>query len=736
MKKEFKVKGMSCTSCARNVEKTVSEIKGVKTANVNFATEKLVFEFDEKLLDIKTIKKSIIGAGYGVEEEIKNSFEENKKDLKKMKIKLSIAVFFSIILMYISMGHMAGLPIPDIFNQHKNPLNFALIQFLLTIPVMITGYKFYTTGFRLLLKRSPNMDSLIAIGTSSAFIYGLFALYKIFNGENIYANELYFESAAMIITLIMLGKFLENISKNKTSQSIKKLMGLQPKNAIIKREGKEIEVDIDEVRINDIIVVKPGQKIPVDGKIIKGYTSIDESMISGESIPVEKKEGDYVIGGSINKNGSIEFEALKIGKDTMLFQIIKLVEDAQNKKAPIARLADIISGYFVPVVILIALLAGIIWYFVSKDFTFAFTIFISVLVIACPCALGLATPTAIMVGTGKGAENGILIKDGEALETAHKIDMVIFDKTGTITKGKPEVTDIRTIGNLSEYDIIMYAASAEKNSEHSLGESIVEYAEKNSINLYEHQEFKAFPGKGIITKVENKKIIIGNKKFLQEESYELVFQDEAEEFAAKGKTPVYIAIDEKIEALIAISDTIKDSSINAVDKLHKMGIKTAMLTGDNEKTAKAIAQKVGIDMVIAEVMPIDKAQKVKEMQGKGYVTAMVGDGINDAPALAIADVGIAIGNGTDVAIETADIVLIKNNIEDVANAINLSRATIKNIKQNLFWAFAYNVLGIPIAAGLLYAFGGPKLNPMIAAAAMSMSSVSVVLNALRFGRKL
>ena len=734
IKKELKVKGMNCTSCAINVEKLVSELDGVKKASVNFATEKLVFEFDETLVNEKKVKSSVINAGYRIEEEFVDSFLAEKKELKIMKTKLLFASIFSIILMYISMGPMINLPIPGIINPNNYPFAYSLVQLILTVPVMLIGYKFYTIGFKLLFKGNPNMDTLIAIGTSSAFVYGIFAMMQIYNGNNSYVHELYFESAAVIITLIMLGKFLEHISKSKTSDAIKKMMNLQAKDAIVKRDGKEIKISVDDVKIDDIIIVKPGEKIPVDGVIVKGYTSIDESMISGESIPVEKKIGDNVIGGSINKSGYIEFEATKIGKDTLLHQIIKLVEDAQNNKAPIAKFADVVAGYFVPIVIGIALISGTIWFVATKDFTLAFTIFVSVLVIACPCALGLATPTAIMVGTGKGAENGILIKGGDALEMAHKVDMVILDKTGTITKGELELVDIVTTGNLSENEIISLVAAAEKKSEHALGEAIVKYAEKNKISLGNCDRFDAIHGKGLNATVDNRKIVIGNEKMFNKDDISNNFIESANKFTSDGKTPIYISIDGKIEAIMAIADTIKESSIKGIEKLHSMGIKTIMLTGDNEKTANAIAKKVGITEVVASVLPQDKSKKVIEMQEKGYIVAMVGDGVNDAPALAAANVGIAVGNGTDVAVETADIVLIKNSIEDVAKAITLSKKTIANIKQNLFWAFGYNVLGIPIAAGILFAFGGPKLNPMIAAAAMSMSSVSVVLNAIRHGK--
>jgi Cu+-exporting ATPase len=580
------------------------------------------------------------------------------------------------------------------------------------------------------------MDSLIAIGTGAAVLYGIFALIQILRGDASYAMDLYFESAAVILTLITLGKYFETVSKGKTSEAIKKLMGLAPKTATVLRNDREIEIPIDEVKVGDIIVVKPGEKIPVDGVVISGITSVDESMLTGESIPVEKHPGDNVTGASINKNGSVQYKATRVGKDTTLAQIIKLVEDAQGSKAPIAKLADIISGYFVPIVIILSILSGLAWYFIGgESAVFALTIFISVLVIACPCALGLATPTAIMVGTGKGAENGVLIKSGEALETAHMIDTVVFDKTGTITEGKPKVTDIYSVDNITEEELLMISASAEKGSEHPLGEAIVEYAESKGIQIKKASDFKAIPGHGIEVTIDDKNILLGNRKLMTERKIPLNnMEDISDKFANEGKTPMYIAIDSKPAGIIAVADTVKDSSKKAIERLHNMGITVAMVTGDNTRTAQAIANQVGIDRVLSEVLPEDKANEIKKLQSEGIRVAMVGDGINDAPALAQADLGIAIGSGTDVAMESADIVLMRSDLMDVPTAIKLSRSTIRNIKQNLFWAFAYNTIGIPIAMGVLHIFGGPLLNPMIAGAAMSLSSVSVVTNALRLKR--
>ncbi|MGO1470197.1 MAG: copper-translocating P-type ATPase [Tissierella sp.] len=645
--------------------------------------------------------------------------------------KFIVSAVFSIPLLYIVMGHMLGLPIPELINPEYNPFNFGLTQLILTIPVIIAGYKFYTVGFKSLFRANPNMDSLIAIGTSAAVIYGVYALIQIVNGDIIFANELYFETAGVIITLILLGKYLESVSKGKTSEAIKELMNLQPKTATVIHKDKETTIPIEEVEVGDIILVKPGEKIPVDGIVTEGHTSIDESMLTGESIPVEKTMGDKVTGAALNKNGIVKFKATKVGKDTALAQIIKLVEDAQGSKAPIAKMADVISGYFVPVVIFIAIAAGIAWYLTGASSVFALTIFIAVLVIACPCALGLATPTAIMVGTGKGAEYGVLIKGGVPLETAHKIETIVFDKTGTITEGKPKVTDIVSSKGFSKDELLQLAGSAEKGSEHPLGEAIVKSLEEKKLQFKKVDNFKAIPGHGIEVKIDNKVVLLGNRKLMNDRKIEITFQKESDDLANEGKTPMFMAIDNKLAGVIAVADTVKESSERAIKKLHDMGIKVAMITGDNKMTAEAVSKQVGIDIVLAEVLPEDKANEVKKLQKQGKKVAMVGDGINDAPALAQADVGLAIGSGTDVAMESADIVLMKSDLMDVVTAIQLSKATIRNIKQNLFWAFAYNVAGIPLAAGLLYVFGGPRLNPMFAAAAMSLSSVSVLTNALR-----
>ena len=730
----YKIEGMTCSACASRVEKVTNKMPGVENAVVNFATEKLSVSYDADAVSFGDIKAKVEKAGYKLIREEEQKIEEKKKNLDekgKLLWRLILSLIFSVPLLTITMGHMVGMPLPKIIDPMMNPLNFAIIQLVLTIPVMIIGYKFYYIGYKNLFKLSPNMDSLIAIGTSAAFIYSLYGTYKIYTGDGSYAMSLYYEAAVTILALITLGKYLEAISKGKTSQAIKKLMGLVPKTATIVRDGKELVIPIDEVIVGDIVIVKPGEKLPVDGEVIEGATAVDEAMLTGESIPVEKTIGSKVIGASINKTGFIKYKATKVGKDTALSQIIKLVEDAQGSKAPIAKMADIIASYFVPIVIGLAILASIGWLIAGESGVFALTIFISVLVIACPCALGLATPTAIMVGTGKGAEYGVLIKGGEALEVTHQIDTIVFDKTGTITEGKPVVTDIIT-STILEDELLSIAASSEKGSEHPLGEAIVKSAEERNIQFKEISNFKAIPGHGIQVEIEGNTILLGNKKLMSENSIEVgELGVKSDKLANEGKTPMYIAINNKLEGIIAVADTVKPSSKEAIENLHKMGIKVAMITGDNKKTADAIAKQVGIDIVLAEVLPEDKANEVKKLQGKGNKVAMVGDGINDAPALAQADIGIAIGTGTDVAIESANIVLMKGDLKDVATAIKLSKATIRNIKQNLFWAFGYNVLGIPVAMGVLHIFGGPLLNPMIGAAAMSLSSVSVLTNALR-----
>ena len=732
--KNYTVTGMSCASCANAVEKALNKNNDIN-ASVNFATEKLNIEYDEKKYNFDKIREIVESAGYGLAEDMT---EDKKVELYQEKItslknRLILAVIFVVPLLYISMGHMLGAVLPEFLNPKVNPLNFALAQFVLTLPIIYAGRDFFSHGFKNLVRKSPTMDSLIAIGSTAAVLYGIYATIGIVIVDPEAHMDLYYESAGAIITLILFGKLLEAKTKGQTSSAIKKLIRLQPKKAKIIENGAEKEVLIENLKVGDIVIVKPGEKIAVDGRIVEGATSVDESMLTGESLPVSKKIGDKVVGGSINKNGSIRFEATEIGKNTVLSQIIKLVEEAQGSKAPISRMADIVSAYFVPIVIGIAIITGIAWFLSGSGLVTALSFFIAVLVIACPCALGLATPTSIMVGTGKGAENGILIKSGEALETAYKIKTVVFDKTGTITKGKPILTNLIAYGKYNENELLKIAASVENDSEHPLAEAIVNKAKEKNIEIKPYEKFRAMPGYGIRAIFEGKEVQIGKRKLMENRKINVeISQKDYDILSNEGKTPMYISIDNELAGLVAVADVIKETSKEAIEKLKKMGIKTIMLTGDNEKTAKFIAKQVGIDDVISEVLPYQKSQKVKELQEKDEFVAMVGDGINDSPALAQANVGIAIGNGTDVAIESADIVLIRNDLRDVAGAIALSKATITNIKENLFWAFFYNVLGIPFAAGIFYAFfNGPKLDPMIAAFAMSFSSVSVLGNALR-----
>lgn len=734
------IEGMSCASCAQKIEKTLKKTEGIISANVNFATEKVSLEYNPSQIRISQIKAVIVDLGYKALESsgtasVDEDKERKEKEVKALWFKCIVASIFSIPLLYLAMTPMLpqlNLPFPEILSPMMNPKNYALAQTLLIIPILLVEYKFYIIGFKAIWKKAPNMDSLIAMGTSAAVIYSSVIAFQIFQGDYTNVNNMYFETAGIIIALILLGKALEAVTKGKTSEAIKKLIGLAPKTALVLHEGKEMIISVDEVEVGDVIIVKPGEKIPVDGKVVEGYTSIDESMLTGESIPVEKHVGNPVYAASINGNGMIHFEATKVGSDTALAQIIKLVEDAQGSKAPIAQLADIVSGYFVPVAFAIAFFSALAWYLSGQSLTFALTIFISVLVIACPCALGLATPTAIMVGTGKGAENGVLIKSGVALETAYKINTIIFDKTGTITEGKPVVTDVVILSDYSEDELLQIAASAEKGSEHPLGDAIVNGALAKQLELLTIETFEAIPGHGIKVRINNKKILLGNRKLMLVNDIHLsTSESNSDRLAEEGKTPMFIAIDSQLVGIIAVADVVKPSSAKAINKLNEMGIEVAMITGDNRKTATAIAKQVGIKTVLAEVLPQDKSFEVKQLQNMKRIVAMVGDGINDAPALAQADIGIAIGSGTDVAMESADIVLMRSDLMDVPTALKLSKSTIRNIKENLFWAFAYNILGIPIAAGLLYIFGGPILNPVFAAAAMSLSSVSVLTNALR-----
>jgi len=739
--------GMTCAACASALEKALSDANGILSASVNFATEKATVIYDSEQVRLSGVRNIIQKCGFSaLEAERAISIDEDKlrkeKEARVLWYKFIISVIFCVPLFYIAMAPMVPwftLPYPAAIDPKEVPLLNAILQLILTTPIVIAGHKFYTVGFRALINLRPNMDSLIALGTAAAIIYSFYSTYLIVGGDHMAVMYLYFETAGVIVTLILLGKFLEAVTKGKTSEAIKKLMGLAPKTAIVIQDDNELEVPIDEVEIGDIILVKPGEKIPVDGIVTWGHTTIDESMLTGESMPIDKKTGDKVYAASINKNGAIHFRAEKVGADTALAQIIKLVEDAQGRKAPIASLGDKVSLYFVPAACAIAILSFLIWTLAGMPITFGLMTFVAVLIIACPCALGLATPTAIMVGTGKGAENGILIKSGEALEITHQIDTIVFDKTGTITEGKPEVTDIIVVDGVSRDEFLRVAASCEKGSEHPLGEAIVRRAEKENLPLFDVISFEAIPGHGIEVVLEIKPepatILIGNLKLMNEQGIELnEFIHNADQLASEGKTPMFVAVNGNIFGIIAVADVVKKSSAKAIQILQKMGIEVAMITGDNSKTAAAIAKQVGIERVLSEVLPQDKSAEVKKLQDLGKKVAMVGDGINDAPALAQADVGIAIGSGTDVAMESADVILMRSDLLSVPTAIQLSKSTIRNIKQNLFWAFLYNTLLIPMAAGLLFAFGGPLLNPMFAAVAMSLSSISVLSNALRLKR--
>lgn len=740
--KEYIIEGMSCASCAMTVENAVSKMPGVDKASVNLATEIMTVEANDSVTP-EDIAKVVDGVGYGarprgksVEEELEEKNEKKEAHLREMKRNLTVSAIFAVPLLFIAMADMVGIPMPAFLSPMQSPVSYALIQLALVLPILWLGRHFFVDGFKALSKGHPNMDSLVALGTSAAFLYSLYGTYHVLEGHAHFAMNLYYESAGVILTLITLGKYFEAVSKGKTSLAIQTLVGLAPKMATVLRDGQEVEVPVEEVQVGDLIRVKPGEKVPVDGVVTEGNSTVDESMLTGESIPVSKAVGDEVIGASLNKTGSFILKATKIGKDTALSQIIHLVEQAQGSKAPIAKLADKVSGVFVPIVIGLALVSGLAWYFLGQEsWVFALTITISVLVIACPCALGLATPTAIMVGTGKGAENGILLKSGEALEEANHVNMVVFDKTGTITNGTPVVTDVVTADNTDADALIRLAASLEVASEHPLGEAIVAKSKEQGATFDEVTNFEAIPGFGIKGHVGETLVFLGNEKWMRENGLvDEAMNDKANQFAEQGKTPLYIGYNDAVQGLIVVADTVKESSARAIQTLHEMGIQVAMMTGDHERTAQAIAAEVGIDRVFSEVLPQDKANYVSKLQEEGYIVAMVGDGINDAPALAQAQVGIAIGTGTDVAIESADAVLMKSDLMDVPAMLKLSRATIRNIKENLFWAFAYNVIGIPFAMGVLHLFGGPLLNPMIAGAAMSFSSVSVVLNALRLKR--
>lgn len=745
MKQKFDVTGMTCSACSAHVEKSVSKLEGVQCVNVNLLQNSMVVEYDDNALGTTDIIHAVESGGYGASVQGGTKTQEAPKnvaaeEMHHMKRRLIASFCFLIPLFYISMGHMMGAPLPAILLGDENVMIFALTQLFLTIPVLIINKKYYVVGFKALWNRAPNMDSLIALGSAASVVYSVFAIYSMAyamgHGDLMtahhYGMELYFESAAMILTLITVGKYMETRSKGKTSEAISKLMDLAPKTATVLRDGVEQEIPVEEVVTGDTIIVKPGQRIPVDGKIIEGFSAVDESAITGESIPVEKQVGDTVIGATVNKSGYFRMTATRVGKDTTLSQIIALVEEAGASKAPIAKLADKVSGVFVPVVITIAVLAAVIWFVAgNQPFSFALSIGIAVLVISCPCALGLATPTAIMVGTGKGAEYGILVKSAESLEIAHQVQTVVLDKTGTLTEGKPVVTDVVLAKGILRNRLLKQAAAVEALSEHPLAEAIVAYAKKKEVLFEKAENLTATAGQGVEADVAGKHILAGNLKMMQERGIQLgEWEAKAVELAEAGKTPLFFAENETFLGIVALADTLKPTSKAAVDAFHQMGIEVVMLTGDNKRTAEAIAKELDIQ-VIAEVLPQDKEREVRRLQEQGKKVAMIGDGINDAPALMRADVGVAIGAGTDVAMESADIILMKSDLMDAVTAIELSHATIRNIKENLFWAFFYNACGIPLAAGVFYPLLEWKLNPMFAAAAMSFSSAFVVGNALR-----
>lgn len=759
---QYHIDGMSCAACSSAVERVTRKLNGVESSNVNLTTNRMVITYDETLVTQEMICEKVSRAGFQasliVEEEQNKEKEEQEwreqeEQLHQVKRRVVTAICFALPLLYISMGHMipVKLPLPSLLDMESNPMNFALAQLILTIPVLICGRKFYLVGIRALLKGNPNMDSLVAIGTGSAFLYSL-AMTAGIPSDPMKAHQLYYESAAVVVTLVMLGKFMESRSKGKTSEAIRKLMELAPDTAILYENGMEREIETSQVRAGQHILIKPGSRIPLDGILVKGSSSVDESMLTGESIPVEKQEGDTVIGGSMNYNGAMEVEVTHVGSDTTLSKIIKMIEDAQGKKAPISKLADKVAGYFVPTVMGIALVAALLWWILGgKELSFVLTIFVAVLVIACPCALGLATPTAIMVGTGVGAGHGILIKSGEALEICHKVDAVILDKTGTITEGKPKVTDVvvfdkeavlglwkkegrgEPLEEAVKGDLLKIAASCEQMSEHPLGQAIVQAAREKQLELSMPEQFESITGAGIRTRLQEYWVSVGNRRLLETEQVSLPdrAQEMASQYANMGKTPMYVVIEGRLAGMVCVADTIKETSVEAVEKIKSLGVAVYMVTGDNERTAEYIGSQARVDQVVAEVLPEDKAQVVSRLQKEGKTVMMVGDGINDAPALVQADVGCAIGNGSDIALESGDVVLMKSDLMDVYRAIKLSKATIRNIKQNLFWAFFYNSLGIPVAAGVLYLLGGPLLSPMIGGFAMSLSSVCVVGNALR-----
>ncbi|MBF7076583.1 heavy metal translocating P-type ATPase [Streptococcus sp. HF-100] len=741
-KKEYKLSGMTCAACAMTIEMVVNDLPTVEEATVNLATEKLTvlpkegFASEQVLEAVKEAGYQATEKGEQRQSDYAKQVAEKQENVRKMACQIWFAAGATVPLLYISMGSMIGLPLPSFLDHMTHPIAFVLAQFFLTLPAIWVGRGFYVRGFRNLAKQHPNMDSLIAVGTSAAFLYSLYSVVQVLLGHHTFVHQLYFESVGVIITLVLLGKYLEANAKGRTSQAIQSLMSLVPDQATVIRYGEVVTIDTEDIKVGDIVRIKPGERMPVDGVVISGQTYVDESMMTGESVPVEKNVGDVIASATMNQTGSIDYEATKVGSDTTLAQIVHLVEEAQGSKAPIAAMADKISLYFVPIVLSLAVLAALLWYVLAgESLQFSLSIFIAVLVIACPCALGLATPTAIMVGTGKGAENGVLIKSGQALEATHLVDVVVLDKTGTITEGKPSLTDVLTFGDVTREELLHSLASSEQHSEHPLAIAILEAAKAEAIPLASVTDFQAISGKGIAAQVKAQEILIGNENLMRQYQVELgEYISDLISLSHQGKTAMFVALDRQLVGMIAVADQIKKNSRKAIAELQKMGLEVVMLTGDREETAQAIAREAGVDQVIAGVFPDGKADIVKNLQAQGKKVAMVGDGINDAPALVQAEVGIAIGSGTDVAIDSANIVLMHSDLLDVVTAIRLSQATIKNIKENLFWAFAYNTLGIPVAMGFLYVFGGPLLNPMLAGLAMSFSSVSVVTNALRLRR--
>ena len=740
--KTFKISGMHCAACAIGSEKSINRLPGIKSASVNLTTETAVVEYDPSLVKFAEIIAAVSMLGFTVVElEDKKAVAEDvlrrEAEARAIRRRVIISVILAVPLLYIAMGHMmwSRLPLPSFMSMHEGPLGFALVQFVLTAVILYCGRRFYVVGMKSLFRRIPNMDTLVAIGTGSAFLYSIYNTVLIALGDHSAVHLLFYESAAIVVTLVMLGKYLEAFSKGKTSAAIEKLTELAPEKATIEKNGKQLEISTSELTVGDMVVVFPGGRFPCDGTVTEGISSADNSMLTGESLPVTIAEGSSVIGGAINGEGLIKFRADKVGGDTALSQIVRMVEDAQGKKAPIAHLADVISGYFVPAVLVIAAVAAIVWALLGKDAAFVLNIFVSVLIIACPCALGLATPTAIMVGTGRGAEFGILFKSGEALQSAHNLTHVVLDKTGTVTEGKPVVTDISLSGTMEEDELLAIAAAAESGSEHPVARAIRVAAKDRSLELPPASDISAIPGRGIEAKVSGKSVLIGNAALMHERGVDITkLTPDAENYSSRGKILMYCSVDGEAAGLFAAADTIKADSAEAIKSLHKLGLKTIMLTGDNANAAKSIADSVGIDEVVSDILPGDKANEIEKLTQNGMKVAMVGDGINDAPALAAATVGIAIGTGTDVAIESADIVLMSGELSGVYGAVKLSRAVIRNIKENLFWAFIYNCIGIPFAAGVVYAFGGPLLTPMFGGAAMALSSVCVVLNALRLRR--